>query len=337
MSSSHPSNKAHANEEEQDTFLDPNETFEEYAEDNASGDHPMDSSDDEADDMIEDEEVIVDDSIQGFFLHTSPIYSVALYDNWAATGGGDDLGYVWDVTNGEMIMPDVDLLSRRVRRGGRPVQLSSTEFELLVYLMRHHGQVVSREEILSSVWGYEHDPATNVVDVYVGYLPPQARPGRRSGADLHDPRGRLPAGRRQLSAMRSARAAVVPVGLRWRLAGWVALVTVLCTGIAFVAVYSGTGTQLRHQIDREMAGDASEFADNLQAAGARSSAQLSAAATRYVRNQPFSASSTLLFALIPRARGPRATARSCSRPPLFRTTARRPPSRHRRIACRHTC
>lgn len=104
MSSSHPSNEAHANEEEQDTFLDPNETFEEYAEDNASGDHPMDSSDDEADDMIEDEEVIVDDSIQGFFLHTSPIYSVALYDNWAATGGGDDLGYVWDVTNGEMIM-----------------------------------------------------------------------------------------------------------------------------------------------------------------------------------------------------------------------------------------
>lgn len=65
---------------------------------------------------------------------------------------------------------DVDLLSRRVRRGGRPVQLSSTEFELLVYLMRHRGQVVSREEILSSVWGYEHDPATNVVDVYVGYL-----------------------------------------------------------------------------------------------------------------------------------------------------------------------
>jgi two-component system OmpR family response regulator len=65
---------------------------------------------------------------------------------------------------------DVDLLSRRVRRGGRSIQLSSTEFELLVYLMRHHGQVVSREEILSSVWGYEHDPATNVVDVYVGYL-----------------------------------------------------------------------------------------------------------------------------------------------------------------------
>ncbi|MHB8240590.1 MAG: response regulator transcription factor [Solirubrobacteraceae bacterium] len=65
---------------------------------------------------------------------------------------------------------DVDLITRKVRCGERLVALSTTEFELLVYLMRHHGQVVSREQILSSVWGYEHDPATNVVDVYVGYL-----------------------------------------------------------------------------------------------------------------------------------------------------------------------
>jgi DNA-binding response OmpR family regulator len=65
---------------------------------------------------------------------------------------------------------EVDLLTRRVHRAGRPVQLSTTEFELLVYLMRQHGQAISREELLSSVWGYQHDPATNVVDVYVGYL-----------------------------------------------------------------------------------------------------------------------------------------------------------------------
>jgi len=65
---------------------------------------------------------------------------------------------------------EVDLLSRKVRRDGRSAALSTTEFELLVYLLRNHGRVVSREEILSSVWGYEHDPATNVVDVYVGYL-----------------------------------------------------------------------------------------------------------------------------------------------------------------------
>ena len=36
--------------------------------------------------------------------------------------------------------------------------------------MRHRGQVVSREQILAAVWGYEHDPNTNVVDVYIGYL-----------------------------------------------------------------------------------------------------------------------------------------------------------------------
>ncbi len=65
---------------------------------------------------------------------------------------------------------EVDLLSRKVRRGGRAVQLSTTEFELLVYLLRHHRQVVTREQILGAVWGYEHDPATNVVDVYIGYL-----------------------------------------------------------------------------------------------------------------------------------------------------------------------
>jgi two-component system OmpR family response regulator len=65
---------------------------------------------------------------------------------------------------------EVNLLTRKVRRGGTAVQLSSTEFELLVYLLRHCGQVLSREQILGAVWGYEHDPATNVVDVYIGYL-----------------------------------------------------------------------------------------------------------------------------------------------------------------------
>ena len=65
---------------------------------------------------------------------------------------------------------ELNLLARRAHRDGRQVTLSATEFELLAYLVRHHGQVLSREEILGAVWGYEHDPATNVVDVYVGYL-----------------------------------------------------------------------------------------------------------------------------------------------------------------------
>jgi DNA-binding response OmpR family regulator len=65
---------------------------------------------------------------------------------------------------------DVDLLTREVRRDGEQVLLSTTEFELLVFLLRHRGQVLTREQILSAVWGYSHDPATNVVDVYIGYL-----------------------------------------------------------------------------------------------------------------------------------------------------------------------
>jgi DNA-binding response OmpR family regulator len=75
---------------------------------------------------------------------------------------------------------ELDLLTRRVHRAGRPITLSTTEFELLAYLARHHGEVVSREQILSAVWGYGHDPATNVVDVYVGYL-------RRKLAAVGDP------------------------------------------------------------------------------------------------------------------------------------------------------
>lgn len=72
---------------------------------------------------------------------------------------------------------EVDLLSREVRRADRVVQLSNTEFDLLVLLLRNRGRVLSREQILSAVWGYEHDPATNVVDVYVGYLRRKLRVG----------------------------------------------------------------------------------------------------------------------------------------------------------------
>ena len=57
-----------------------------------------------------------------------------------------------------------------MRRAGEPVRLSSTEFDLLVHLLRNRGHVLTREQILSAVWGYEHDPRTNIVDVYIGYL-----------------------------------------------------------------------------------------------------------------------------------------------------------------------
>lgn len=65
---------------------------------------------------------------------------------------------------------EVNLLTREVRRGGELVRLSTTEFELLTYLMHNPDHVLSREQILRAVWGYEYDPGTNVVDVYIGYL-----------------------------------------------------------------------------------------------------------------------------------------------------------------------
>ncbi|HTZ63377.1 MAG TPA: HAMP domain-containing sensor histidine kinase [Solirubrobacteraceae bacterium] len=91
------------------------------------------------------------------------------------------------------------------------------------------------------------------------------------------------------------------LGLRWRLAGWVAALSLLCLAIAFVAVYSGTGTQVRRQIDDEIGGDAGELAHNLAQSNPGSSVQAAQDATRYVRGQPFRSSSTLLFAVIPGA------------------------------------
>lgn len=64
----------------------------------------------------------------------------------------------------------VDLASRMVLRGGDPVELSPREFSLLETLVRHRGQVLSRDQLLERVWGYDADPAGNVVDLYIHYL-----------------------------------------------------------------------------------------------------------------------------------------------------------------------
>jgi DNA-binding response OmpR family regulator len=64
----------------------------------------------------------------------------------------------------------MDLRSHRVWRGQKSVELSSREFALLEYFVRHSGQVLSRQQILSAVWDYAFDPGSNVVDVYVSYL-----------------------------------------------------------------------------------------------------------------------------------------------------------------------
>ena len=64
----------------------------------------------------------------------------------------------------------LDLRTRRASVDGRHVELSAREFTMLEVFMRHSGQVLSREQLLSHVWGYDYDPGSNVVDVYVGYL-----------------------------------------------------------------------------------------------------------------------------------------------------------------------
>jgi DNA-binding response OmpR family regulator len=64
----------------------------------------------------------------------------------------------------------IDLKTRAVTRLDQGIHLTAREFELLVYLMRHPDQVLSREQILNAVWGYDYDPGTNVLSVYINYL-----------------------------------------------------------------------------------------------------------------------------------------------------------------------
>jgi two-component system copper resistance phosphate regulon response regulator CusR len=64
----------------------------------------------------------------------------------------------------------LDLRTRQAVIGDRPVNLSAREFALADVFFRHTGQVLSREQLLSHVWGYDYDPGSNIVDVYVGYL-----------------------------------------------------------------------------------------------------------------------------------------------------------------------
>ncbi len=64
----------------------------------------------------------------------------------------------------------LDLLSHRVTRAGRPIQLQRQEFRLLEYLARHADQVVTRTMLLENVWEHHFDPQTNVIDVHISRL-----------------------------------------------------------------------------------------------------------------------------------------------------------------------
>jgi DNA-binding response OmpR family regulator len=64
----------------------------------------------------------------------------------------------------------IDLLTRKVTDDERVIHLSTTEFGLLAYFVQNVGTVLTRPQLQRAVWGYRHEVATNVVDVYVGYL-----------------------------------------------------------------------------------------------------------------------------------------------------------------------
>jgi two-component system copper resistance phosphate regulon response regulator CusR len=64
----------------------------------------------------------------------------------------------------------LDLRTRRVTVAGRLAELTAREFALAETLLRHPGQVLSREQLLNLVWGYDYDPGSNIVDVYIRHL-----------------------------------------------------------------------------------------------------------------------------------------------------------------------
>jgi two-component system OmpR family response regulator len=64
----------------------------------------------------------------------------------------------------------MNLLRREVRRANKPIELQPREFQLLEFLLRHAGQVVTRTMLLEGVWDYHFDPQTNVIDVHISRL-----------------------------------------------------------------------------------------------------------------------------------------------------------------------
>jgi two-component system, OmpR family, sensor kinase len=92
---------------------------------------------------------------------------------------------------------------------------------------------------------------------------------------------------------------MLPASLRWRLTAWVAGVMVVSAAVVFFVVYQDTGTQLERQIERDVSGDTTQLLQSLQAYRGQSARAISAAASRYLLAQPYTANSTLLFVLVP--------------------------------------
>ncbi len=74
---------------------------------------------------------------------------------------------------------EVNLITREVKRGDKPIKLTAREFSLLEYLMRSPGRVFTRTQILEHVWGYNFDPNTNLIDVHVQRLRKKISPDEK--------------------------------------------------------------------------------------------------------------------------------------------------------------
>jgi two-component system OmpR family response regulator len=75
-----------------------------------------------------------------------------------------------EVTRLQVADLELDLLARRVTRAGKTIDLTAKEFQLLEYLLRHPGQVVTRTMLLEGVWNLHFDPQTNIIDVHMSRL-----------------------------------------------------------------------------------------------------------------------------------------------------------------------
>ena len=90
---------------------------------------------------------------------------------------------------------ELDRLAHKLTRNGKEIILQPREFRLLEYLMKHHGQVVTRTMLLENVWDYHFDPQTNVIDVHIsrlrakidkGFDPPLLQTVRGTGYTIRD-------------------------------------------------------------------------------------------------------------------------------------------------------
>ncbi|MET7682713.1 response regulator transcription factor [Streptomyces sp. NPDC005423] len=124
-------------------------------------------------------------------------------------------------TGGQLVFQDVvmDTRTRAVTRGGRPVGLTRTEYLLLEYLLRHPAKVLTRSQLHRHVWGYDFEPTSNTLDVYVMYVrrklesrgePRLIHTVRGLGYSLRAPATPAPASARPGPARRSAGSSCPP-------------------------------------------------------------------------------------------------------------------------------